>query len=283
MVETQAERGAAYASLVSDMATIPYVIGSHWFEFADESPQGRFDGENSNYGMVDMHNKPYADLLSAMKATNARVHDLHAKTTRKMPTELAKPKVVTYNPGQYPERPPTLDLLGEWTHDPEIWGAPDAKLSWQRRSHDLVLTYDAGAQYGAGINIFGPKPSALAKGPSFATDLDGYSTIVLEATAPKGLQINIVFAEAGAGPSSSTKFDTSAGDDGEGFVSAIVEGTGQPDTYRIFIAQLEKQKFFGNQAGAGRIDMQAIRNLGIQVSGEPRTGEVVVRGFRLEK
>ncbi len=283
VLETQAERAAMYSGLISDIATIPYVIGSHWFEFADQSPQGRFDGEDSNYGIVDIHNKPYIELLGAMKTTNARVHDLHAKTKREMPSDLPKPTSVTYNPGQHPERASTINLIEDWMNDPEIWGASDAKLSWARKEKNLVLTYDAGAQYGAGMNIFAPSSTKLAKGPQHAADLDGYSTIVLEATAPKGLLINIVLAEAGAAASSSSKFDTSAGDDGEGYVSTILEGTGGKQTYRVPIASLMRQQFFGNQRGTMRIDMQAIRNLGIQVSGEPRRGEMIVHSFRLDK
>ncbi len=283
VLETQADRAARYSGLVADIATIPYVIASHWFEFADQSPQGRFDGEDSNYGIVDIHNKPYTELLGAMKSTNARVRELHAKTTRQMPSELLKPTSVTYTPGQHPARAPTINLLVDWIHEPEIWGASDAKLSWERKGTNVVLAYDAGTQYGAGINIFAPKSAKLAKGPEHAADLDGYTTIVLEANAPKGVLINIVLAEAGAAASSSSKFDISAGDDGEGFVSTILEGTGSVETYRIPIESLTKQKFFGNQNGLQRIDMQAVRNLGIQVSGEPRRGEVIVGAFRLEK
>ena len=283
ILATQADRAASYASLVSDIATVPYVIASHWFEFCDQSPQGRFDGEDSNYGVVDIHNQPYTELLAAMKSTNERVHALHASTTRPMPTELPKRKAVTYTPGQHPGRAPTLDLLGEWTQQPEIWGAPDATMSWQRGNPGIVLKYDAGSQYGAGINLFGPKASALGRGPAFATDLDGYSTIVLEAVVPKGLQVNIVLAEAGAAPPSTPKFDTSAGDDAEAYVSIPVFGTGAVETYRLPIAGLLKQPFFGSQTGGFRIDMQAVRNLGIQVSGEPRRGEVQVRAFRLER
>lgn len=287
IVETQAQRAAAYSSLVSEMATVPYVIASHWFEFADQSPQGRFDGEDSNYGIVDIRNRPYTELLEAMKATNARVPDLHASTTRSTPTSLPPRREVTYSPGQHPGRAPVLDLLGQWVAPPELWGAPDAKMQWSRGGDsapgELILTYDAGTQYGAGINIFGPLASKLDRGPEFATDLDGYATIVLDATAPKGLQLNIVLAEAGAAPPSTPRFDTSAGDDGEGYVSLPLVGEGTRHTYRVPIAGLFKQKFFGNQSGAQRIDMQAVRNLGIQVSGSPRTGRVVVHGFRLER
>lgn len=287
IVETQAERAAAYRSLVSEMASVPYVIASHWFEFSDQSPQGRFDGENSNYGIVDIRNRPYTELLEAMKATNTRVPEIHRATTRSTPTSLPPRREVTYSPGQHPGRAPTLDLLGEWVAQPEIWGAPDARMQWARGDHnnpgELILTYDAGTQYGAGINIFGPLASKLDRGPQFATDLDGYATIVLDATAPKGLQLNIVVAEAGAAPPSTPKFDTSAGDDGEGYVSLPLVGEGTRHTYRLPIAGLFKQKFFGNQSGAQRIDMQAVRNLGIQASGSPQHGRVIVHGFRLER
>ncbi len=283
ILETQADRAASYASLIADIATVPYVIASHWFEFSDQSPQGRFDGEDSNYGVVDIHNKPYTELLAAMKATNGRVHGLHAATTRVMPTELPKRKAVTYTPGQHPGRAPTLDLLGEWTQQPELWGAPDATMTWKRTDPGMLLTYDAGSQYGAGINLFGPKASALSRGPAFSTDLDGYSTIVLEAIVPKGLQVNIVLAEAGAAAPSTSKFDTTAGDDAEAYVSIPIFGTGEVESYRLPIVQLLRQQFFGSQMGGYRIDMQAVRNLGIQVSGEPRRGEVQVRSFRLER
>jgi hypothetical protein len=283
ILDSQADRAASYASLVADIATVPYVIASHWFEFSDQSPQGRFDGEDSNYGIVDIHNSPYTELLAAMKATNSKVHALHGSTTRAMPTELPKRKAVTYTPGQHPGRAPTLDLLGDWAQQPEIWGAPDATMSWRRADAGILLTYDSGSQYGAGINLFGPKASALDRGPAFATDLDGYSTIVLEALVPKGLQVNIVLAEAGAAPPSTPKFDTSAGDDAEAYVSIPLFGTGAIETYRLPIGGLLKQPFFGSQTGGYGIDMHAVRNLGIQVSGEPRRGEVHVRSFRLER
>jgi hypothetical protein len=122
--DTQADRAAAYAALVSDTATVPYVIGSHWFGFADQSPQGRFDGEDGNYGIVDIRNQPYPEMVAAMKATNARVPALHASTKRVMPTELRPRMAASYSPGQHPERPPTLGLLGDWVAPPETWAAP---------------------------------------------------------------------------------------------------------------------------------------------------------------
>lgn len=283
VVDTQADRAAAYRSLIADMATVPYVIGSHWFEFADQSPQGRFDGEDSNYGIVDIRNRPYVELLDAMRQTNAEVHSLHAESQRVMPDRLPESLGVTYLPGQHPGRAPTLNLLGKWTCDPEIWGAPDASLRWRRDGDAVVLEFDSGEQYGAGINIFGPESAALSRGPTCSTDLDGYASFVLEAIAPDGVQINLVLAEAGAAPASAARFDTSAGDDAEAFVSPTMFGEGKLVVYRVPIDRLTKQKYFGNQLGKSRIEMNAIRNVGLQISGKPRHGEVRVFAFRLEK
>lgn len=280
IVETQAERAAAYEGLVPDTLSFPVVIGSHWFEFSDQSPEGRFDGENSNYGIVDIHDKPYGELLAGMARANATLHEVHAKTTRQMPISLPKRRAVTYEPGQHPGRPPALDLLQPWVRDPETWGAPDASMRWSRDGDTLVLEYDAGSQYGAGINIFGPASCAIPRGPAGSTDLDGYFVIEMEATAPKGLQLNVVFAEAGSGPTSS-KFDLGAGDDGEAFIADAWFGTGERTTYRVPIASLRRQQFHGNQAGDFGITMGASKNLGLQASGSPRTGRIIVHSFRL--
>jgi hypothetical protein len=282
VLDTQAQRAEHYQALVEDIATLPFVIGSHWFEFADQSPEGRFDGENSNYGIVDIHNKPYTELLTAMKRTHARIETLHRETRRAIPELGSAADKVTYAPGQHPARPPRMDLLTDWIREPEIWGAPDAQIRWSREGTDLILDYDTGSQYGGGINIFGPKGQALTEAPAGATDLDGYAAFIIDATAPRDLQLNVVLAEAGAAEPHA-RLDLRAGDDGEAFISAPLFGTGERARYRIPIDSLTRQAFFGSRTGALRIDMQAIRNVGLQVQGQPTRGRVVVHGLALER
>jgi hypothetical protein len=154
-------------------------------------------------------------------------------------------------------------------------------MSWEMRAGELILNYETGTQYGAGINLFGPKPNATGHGPSLATDLDGYASILIDVTAPKGLQLNIVLAEAGSGTIWTPRFDTSAGDDGEAFTSIPIFGDGVRTAHRLPIDGLLLQQFYGNQAGARRIDMQAVRNIGVAVSDEPGTGTVVVHSLEL--
>jgi agarase len=77
-VKSQQERAKGYERYTTQLARIPYVIGFHWFKYADEPPDGRFDGENSNYGIVRNDDEIWAPLADGMRATNARIDALHA-------------------------------------------------------------------------------------------------------------------------------------------------------------------------------------------------------------
>jgi hypothetical protein len=41
----------------------PAFIGSSWFQWVDQPCTGRMDGENYNIGLVDLTDRPYADLI----------------------------------------------------------------------------------------------------------------------------------------------------------------------------------------------------------------------------
>ena len=77
-VKTQAERAAAYKKYVTSALNHPSFIGYHWFEHADEPKEGRFDGENSNYGLVNIKDEVYEDLTRAMTELNAQAETIHA-------------------------------------------------------------------------------------------------------------------------------------------------------------------------------------------------------------
>lgn len=77
-VQTQQERAEGFTRYVSDLMDQPYIIGYHWFEYADEPAEGRFDGENSNYGLVNIQDEPWEILTNEMTQTNRRVERMHA-------------------------------------------------------------------------------------------------------------------------------------------------------------------------------------------------------------
>jgi hypothetical protein len=66
-VGTQQERTAAVENRLRCLVEQPYVVGAHWFRFADEPTHGRpKDGEDYNFGLVDIQNRPYDELTAAM-------------------------------------------------------------------------------------------------------------------------------------------------------------------------------------------------------------------------
>lgn len=61
---TQAERADRFEAYARRCFAAPWVIGHHWFEFADQPAGGRFDGEDNNRGLVNVKDEAY-DLVTA--------------------------------------------------------------------------------------------------------------------------------------------------------------------------------------------------------------------------
>ena len=78
LVRDQAERGRAYRYYVEQAFAQPELIGTHYFQWADQPATGRFDGENYNIGLVDVTDRPYPDMVEALKQTHGRLHRIHA-------------------------------------------------------------------------------------------------------------------------------------------------------------------------------------------------------------
>jgi hypothetical protein len=81
-VRDQAARGQAYRYYVENAFAMPELVGTHYFQWADQPSTGRFDGENYNIGLVDVTDRPYPDLVAALQETHARVRRLHSGELR---------------------------------------------------------------------------------------------------------------------------------------------------------------------------------------------------------
>ncbi len=77
-VATQKDRADGFERYVKSLMKTPYVVGYHWFEHTDEPAEGRFDGENSNYGLVNIKDEPWEILVNRMKQVNAEVERIHS-------------------------------------------------------------------------------------------------------------------------------------------------------------------------------------------------------------
>jgi len=80
VVATQAARAQGYKHYIDAAFAHPQVVGCHWFEHADQPAEGRFDGENSNYGVVTIEDRPYETLVETMRVVNAAADTLHARS-----------------------------------------------------------------------------------------------------------------------------------------------------------------------------------------------------------
>lgn len=284
VVKTQAERAANYQSYVEDLLSYPMVIGAHWFEFADQSPQGRFDGENSNYGIVDIKHRPYTKLLQAMSQTNGRIAKIHSESTLSSPTSLPKQPEVIFQPGQHPERPPYIDLIAEKAiAPPELFHASDASISLQESGAPTVVKYDTGDQWGCGALFFGPRSYAVGHGPKHATDLDGYSIILLDANVPIDLSFDLFVDEAGIASPDAGNYNTDAGDDGESFRFKSIYGRGKRFTYQLNLKELLARQDWGNQKGRRRVDMHALKGIALYIHSGQGAGKIKIFSLKLAR
>lgn len=70
LVRDQTARGDRYAKYVEQWSSQPFFVGYHWFRWMDEPKEGRFDGENGNYGLVDIRDEPYRVFVQAVTRIN---------------------------------------------------------------------------------------------------------------------------------------------------------------------------------------------------------------------
>ena len=78
-VMDQRARADGYRLGTTRLARVPYVIGADWFQWSDEPPTGRAsDGEDANFGIVDVDDRPYEQLVKAVQETTPQLNPLHA-------------------------------------------------------------------------------------------------------------------------------------------------------------------------------------------------------------
>lgn len=282
VVEKQAQRAANYKAYVESMFSYPMVIGAHWFEFADQSPQGRFDGENSNYGIIDIKHRPYNELLAATAQTNAKLNKIHAESGIKEFKSVPESTKVVFEQVQHPERPPTLDLLkGEFVRGPELFSAPDANVFLKPQPDVWTVEYNTGNDWGCGVLFFGPKMYSVGKGPEFATDMSGYRAMEIDLCVPKDVSFEVVADEAGVAEPISFNYNTEAGDDGESFAFKTTLGTGKRETLRFNFDEMLVRTTWGNQRGARKVDLNAMKGLGLYLHGGQGKGQIDLYSFRM--
>ncbi|MGI9642916.1 MAG: hypothetical protein ACR2N9_09045 [Acidimicrobiia bacterium] len=75
ILPTQQDRADRYEQYMIGALAEPTVIGAHWFIHSDQPAAGRWDGENSNFGIVDITDEPYEVLVDRMTAVASGIYE----------------------------------------------------------------------------------------------------------------------------------------------------------------------------------------------------------------
>jgi hypothetical protein len=133
-VDTQAERARGAAAATENFARIPAVIGSQWFQYYDHPKGGRPDGEDYDFGLVDINNRPYRQLTAALVEANRAAPAIHAATAPR-PASPAEPFVIPHDAVNIADHsladwPKPASLLPPLVPSPGAVDFAEVYLSW---------------------------------------------------------------------------------------------------------------------------------------------------------
>jgi hypothetical protein len=168
---TQPQRVDAAIQRIADMAGqqsgSDYVcVGAHWFQYFDQPPLGRFDGEKYSVGLVNIENEPDTLLVSTVGAMYRNIYDYLLTGVSPL---LGAPLGATF-----PRTASASSELAGWEASRAADGARDTV--WSSAGHTAAssveyLTIDLGQSY-SGITDVCAMPRA--GGTCFPTDFALY-------------------------------------------------------------------------------------------------------------
>jgi len=118
-VPDQQARAEGYRLMTTRLARVPYIVGADWFQWCDEPPAGRSsDGEDVNFGVVDVHDKPYDLLVDSIRQTAPLLDPIHAHSPGDSQSDVWRESYAVTPTMHVPflAHPPALDGdLSHWT------------------------------------------------------------------------------------------------------------------------------------------------------------------------
>lgn len=272
-VPTQRARAEHATRFATQALNRRYLVGLHWFEWADQSPQGRFDGEDQNYGLVDIHDRPYALLTDAHRRLNAAALSIHESAREQLPTTFIGEPAAALHAASHALTAPLSYFEPSHAAGTPTWGdtANGGNAKVESRPDAAVVGYDSGTGWGAGVSLL---PASSPFDASGATHLE----LVLQ--IPAGRRVQVLINEAGAAAPGQAKYVGSAGSDGESYEFPQLVGSGKLETYVVDLRELDRRTAWGNQAGARVLDLQALVTVDLYVAGKQGVGEIRVAAVR---
>ncbi len=284
-VQTQQERADRCRSYMTAALAQPYIVGLDWFQYFDQPPQGRFDGENSNYGLVDVNDQFYTTLLGALTEINGKARDLHAQSTATLPAY--DPEVLLdFREIRVPggERPLSQPIVFADTTSPTfLWGdyGAGAKIEIEpTATNTWHIRVTPGSGWGAGIT-FQPSKALLANADGSVNCLGG-AKVVLRIAAPETARIGIGLNESGHGAVNAQTYSGVGQADGESFRHEEQAGSAGNDRREYQLRKVDNNYHYGNQRGNKTIDTEAISTIDLFVPGHQPPFEAELSAITVE-
>lgn len=277
-VPTQKDRVEHFERYAHEALSLPYIVGLHWFEWSDESPEGRFDKEDCNYGLVDIHDHEYRLLTQAQEKMNLISPSIHEKSDVALPQGFKESGVVDYRraePGALVQ-PQRNYLKIDKTAHVDTWGdnANGGKAVADTTSGTIVLDYQTGTGWGCGASVPSNIPPFAAPG---LVDLRGYNYFDFKAYVPKDVTFTVYLGESGAAAPGLAQYSGVDGADGESYAFPVMAGTGKWEDYRVDLSELDRRTNWGNQHGNDILDLQALSDVEFCLSGDQGAGRMLVK------
>jgi hypothetical protein len=140
-VETQDERAAGAAAAQENFAAFPAIVGTHWFQYYDHPKGGRPDGEDYDFGLVDINDRPYERVTEALTAANHRVPSIHAEAASAAPAMKADEipdAAISLSDHSLSDWPKPAGLLPPLTPSPGAVDFGEIYLSWSDAGLNLA-------------------------------------------------------------------------------------------------------------------------------------------------
>ena len=277
-VRTQSERAEHTTRFATQALALPYLVGLHWFEWADESPQGRFDGEDQNYGLVDIHDRSYALLTAAHARVNRDAQATHEASKQPFPTLFQGDGEATlhvFKPARVLSTPLSFYEAGSQRELP-TWGdaAQGGNAKVEFKPEATLVRFESGSGWGAGVSFL-PSPSPF--------DASGAEHLEVRAQLPEHCSVQVLINEAGAAAPGQASYSGQAGSDGESYEFPPLTGTGKLETYVVDLHELDRRTAWGNQQGKQQLDLQALVTVDLYVTGKQGSGELRVVSLHLTR
>ncbi len=74
VVPSQEARADAYRIFLDQLLNRPYIVGAHWYSYADDPPLGARLEQSNNWGLVNNLDQPYTALLDRVALYNRNVY-----------------------------------------------------------------------------------------------------------------------------------------------------------------------------------------------------------------